>query len=203
MVSQRRLLCIVFQVAKVANSRHIAVSLTKRGDPPVGCWVQPSTLGVGATTTAWTRAEVRTEPEGTVTVDIRSMHAGRLGPDATARREQVLLPFGVEDGRMRGGGGLPGAVPEHRLVGRHPAVGGAGPTVGVERALGEVDVGRDGRRGVTRSPFTPGRRSRRSARGNALPPPSSSLPRPSTPRSAPARTPGRRRARSRRPVSRE
>ena len=71
-------------------------------------------------------------------------HAGSLRPDSAGVGEQLRVALGVEHGLIARRGSQPVAVAEHRLMGPHPAVRLAGPAVGVEGAVGEVDVGLGG-----------------------------------------------------------
>ena len=69
-------------------------------------------------------------------------HARLVGADAAGVGEQFGVALGVEHGLVRGHRGMPGAVPEHRLVGPHPPVRlVCGRAVGIEPAVGQVNVG--------------------------------------------------------------
>jgi hypothetical protein len=68
-----------------------------------------------------------------------------VGSDATGIGEQLRIALGVDDGLIRRRRGQAIAVAEHRLVGAHPPIVLPRSTVGVEGAVGEVDVGNRGR----------------------------------------------------------
>ena len=65
---------------------------------------------------------------------------GVFRPDAAGVREQLRVALGIEHRLIRRGGGQTVAVTEHRLVRAHPRIGRTGTAVGVEVAVGQVDV---------------------------------------------------------------
>ena len=68
-----------------------------------------------------------------------------VGADAAGVGEQLRIALGLDHGLVRRRRGQAIAVAEHRLVGPHPAVVLTRAAVGVEIAVGQIDIGLSGR----------------------------------------------------------